>query len=127
MCDISDFYFFFSSRRRHTRLQGDWSSDVCSSDLGEALYADLGHFGHRAIQIAWFSTAFPCLLLNYFGQGALLLRDPTAAQNPFYHLAPGWALYPLIALATAAAIIASQAVISGAFSLTRTAGQHVSS
>src|SRR5947199_8193853 len=90
---------------------------------GEALYADLGHFGHRAIQMAWFSVALPCLLLNYFGQGALLLRDPTAAENPFYHLAPGWALYPLIALATAAAILASQAVISGAFSLTRQAVQ----
>src|SRR5947199_4083255 len=90
---------------------------------GEALYADLGHFGHRAIQIACFGIALPCLLLNYFGQGALLLRDPAAAVNPFYHLAPGWALYPLIALATAATIIASQAVISGAFSLTRQAVQ----
>jgi len=90
---------------------------------GEALYADLGHFGHRAIQLAWFGVALPCLLLNYFGQGALLLRDASAAENPFYHLAPGWALYPLIALATAAAIIASQAVISGAFSLTRQAVQ----
>jgi KUP system potassium uptake protein len=90
---------------------------------GEALYADLGHFGHQAIQIAWFSIALPCLLLNYFGQGALLLRDPAAAVNPFYHLAPSWALYPLIGLATAATIIASQAVISGAFSLTRQAVQ----
>jgi KUP system potassium uptake protein len=90
---------------------------------GEALYADLGHFGHRAIQMAWFGVALPCLLLNYFGQGALLLRDPAAAVNPFYHLAPSWALYPLIALATAATIIASQAVISGAFSLTRQAVQ----
>ena len=90
---------------------------------GEALYADLGHFGHRAIQIAWFSVALPCLLLNYFGQGALLLRNPLAIENPFYHLAPRWALYPLIALATAATIIASQAVISGAFSLTRQAVQ----
>src|SRR6266571_7117130 len=90
---------------------------------GEALYADLGHFGHTAIQIAWFSTTFPCLLLNYFGQGALLLRDPATAANPFYHLAPNWALYPLIVLATAATIIASQAVISGAFSLTRQAVQ----
>jgi KUP system potassium uptake protein len=89
----------------------------------EALYADLGHFGHRAIQIAWFGVALTCLFLNYFGQGALLLRDPAAAVNPFYHLAPGWALYPLIVLATAAAIIASQAVISGAFSLTRQAVQ----
>jgi KUP system potassium uptake protein len=89
----------------------------------EALYADLGHFGHRAIQIAWFTVALPCLLLNYFGQGALLLRDPAAAENPFYHLAPAWALYPLIGLATAATIIASQAVISGAFSLTHQAVQ----
>src|SRR5207253_2261230 len=80
---------------------------------GEALYADLGHFGHRAIQRAWFGIALPSLMLNYFGQGALLLRDASAAVNPFYHLAPSWALYPLIALATAATIIASQAVISG--------------
>jgi KUP system potassium uptake protein len=90
---------------------------------GEALYADLGHFGHRAIQRAWFTVAGPCLMINYFGQGALLLRDPAAAENPFYHLAPTWALYPLIALATAATIIASQAIISGAFSLTRQAVQ----
>ena len=90
---------------------------------GEALYADLGHFGHTPIQVAWFSTALPALLLNYFGQGALLLRDPAAAVNPFYHLSPAWALFPLILLATAAAIIASQAVISGAFSLTRQAVQ----
>jgi KUP system potassium uptake protein len=90
---------------------------------GEALYADLGHFGHRAIQYAWFSVAFPALLLNYFGQGALLLSNPEAAVNPFYHMAPTWALYPLIVLATAAAIIASQAVISGSFSLTRQAVQ----
>src|SRR2546426_3397003 len=73
--------------------------------------------------MAWFGVALPCLLLNYFGQGALLLRDPAAAVNPFYHLAPSWGLYPLIALATAATIIASQAVISGAFSLTRQAVQ----
>src|SRR5256712_4498670 len=90
---------------------------------GEALYADLGHFGHRAIQIAWFSIPLPCLLLNYFGQGALLLRTPAAAETPFYPLAPHWALYPLIVLATAASVIASQAVISGAFSLTRQAVQ----
>ena len=90
---------------------------------GEALYADLGHFGHRAIQWAWFTVPLPALMLNYFGQGALLLRDPAAAVNPFYLLAPSWALYPLIAIATAATIIASQAVISGAFSLTRQAVQ----
>ena len=90
---------------------------------GEALYADLGHFGHKAIQLAWFSVGLPALLLNYFGQGALLLRDPAAAVNPFFHMAPSWALYPLVALATAAAVIASQAIISGAFSLTRQAVQ----
>jgi KUP system potassium uptake protein len=90
---------------------------------GEALYADLGHFGHRAIQVAWFGVGLPALLLNYFGQGALLLGEPATAVNPFYHLAPSWALYPLIVLATAATIIASQAVISGAFSLTRQAVQ----
>jgi KUP system potassium uptake protein len=90
---------------------------------GEALYADLGHFGHHAIQLAWFSVALPALLLNYFGQGALLLANPATAENPFYHMAPEWALYPLIVLAAAAAIIASQAVISGAFSLTRQAVQ----
>ena len=90
---------------------------------GEALYADLGHFGRRAIQWAWFGAALPALLINYFGQGALLLRDPSTADSPFYHLAPEWGLYPLIALATAATIIASQAVISGAFSLTRQAVQ----
>jgi KUP system potassium uptake protein len=85
---------------------------------GEALYADMGHFGKRPIRLGWFTVVMPALLLNYFGQGALLLADPSAAGNPFYGLAPEWALYPLIALATAAAIIASQAVISGAFSLT---------
>ncbi|HUC40530.1 MAG TPA: potassium transporter Kup, partial [Gemmatimonadales bacterium] len=88
---------------------------------GEALYADLGHFGHSAIQLAWFTIPLPALLLNYFGQGALLLAHPETAANPFYFLAPANALYFLIPLATAAAIIASQAVISGAFSLTRQA------
>lgn len=85
---------------------------------GEALYADMGHFGRRPIRWAWFTVVLPALLLNYFGQGALLLRDPARAVNPFYHLAPAWALYPLVALATAATVIASQAVISGVFSLT---------
>ncbi len=88
---------------------------------GEALYADLGHFGARPIRVTWFAVALPALLANYLGQGALLLRNPTAAASPFYHLAPAWALYPLIALATMATIIASQALISGAFSLTRQA------
>jgi KUP system potassium uptake protein len=83
----------------------------------EALYADLGHFGRKPIQFSWFSMVLPALMLNYFGQGALVLADPTAIKNPFYLLAPEWAIYPLIGLATFATIIASQAVISGAFSL----------
>jgi KUP system potassium uptake protein len=90
---------------------------------GEALYADMGHFGPRPIRWAWFGLVLPALLLNYFGQGALLLRQPAAAETLFYHLAPQWALYPLVLLATLATIIASQAVISGAFSLTRQAVQ----
>jgi KUP system potassium uptake protein len=90
---------------------------------GEALYADMGHFGKRPIRIAWFALVLPALLLNYFGQGALLLTDPSAAANPFFLLAPGWATLPMVALATAAAIIASQALISGVFSLTRQAIQ----
>jgi len=88
---------------------------------GEALYADLGHFGRRPIQLGWFGLVLPALLLNYFGQGALLLDDPASLSNPFYLLAPRWALYPMVVLATLATIIASQAVISGAFSLTRQA------
>ena len=89
----------------------------------EALYADMGHFGRKPIQMAWFVLVLPALVLNYFGQGALLLHNPAAVQNPFYLLAPTWALYPMIALSTAATIIASQAVISGAFSMTREAMQ----
>ena len=85
----------------------------------EALYADMGHFGRKPIQTIWFAYVLPALLLNYFGQGALLLTTPAAVRNPFYLLAPGWALYPMIGLATAATVIASQAVISGAFSVTR--------
>ncbi len=94
---------------------------------GEALYADMGHFGRGPIRIAWFSLVLPALMLNYFGQGALLLTHPDAAESPFYELsrrlAPEWVLYPMVILATAATIIASQAVISGAFSLTRQAVQ----
>jgi KUP system potassium uptake protein len=89
----------------------------------EALYADLGHFGKRPIRLAWFSLVLPALLLNYFGQGALLLAHPEEAHHPFYALAPRWALVPLVLLATVATVIASQAVISGAFSLTRQAIQ----
>jgi KUP system potassium uptake protein len=90
---------------------------------GEALYADMGHFGRRPIRLAWFAVALPALLLNYFGQGALLLRDPSAVANPFYRMAPGWALLPVVVIATAATVIASQALISGAFSLTLQAVQ----
>jgi KUP system potassium uptake protein len=89
----------------------------------EALYADMGHFGRTPIRRAWLFFVLPALLLNYFGQGALVLNDPNAIKNPFYLLAPDWALVPLLVLSTAAAIIASQAVISGAFSLTRAAIQ----
>ncbi|MEG0858947.1 MAG: potassium transporter Kup [Pseudomonas sp.] len=89
----------------------------------EALYADMGHFGRKPIARAWFALVLPALVLNYFGQGAMLLQNPEAARNPFYLLAPGWALIPLVGLATLATVIASQAVISGAFSLTRQAIQ----
>jgi KUP system potassium uptake protein len=87
----------------------------------EALYADLGHFGAIAIRWTWFGVVLPCLVLNYFGQGALLLRDPQAIANPFFHLVPAWALYPTVLLACAATVIASQAIIAGAFSLTHQA------
>ena len=90
---------------------------------GEALYADMGHFGRTPIRLAWFSLVLPALILNYFGQGANLLANPLAVDNPFFRLAPGWAIYPLVILASAATVIASQAVISGAFSLTRQAIQ----
>jgi KUP system potassium uptake protein len=90
---------------------------------GEALYADLGHFGRRPIQFGWFGLVMPALLLNYFGQGALLLRDPSAITNPFYKLVPEALLLPMVALATLATVIASQAVITGAFSITRQAIQ----
>lgn len=90
---------------------------------GEALYADIGHFGRRPIRLVWFSLVLPALLLNYFGQGALLLNHPEAIAHPFYSLAPHWALYPFVTLATLATVIASQAVISGAFSLMRQAVQ----
>ena len=94
-----------------------------STTGAEALYADLGHFGRAPIRRVWFALVLPALLLNYFGQGALLLADPGKGLHPFFHLAPGWALLPLIVLATAATCIASQAVITGAYSLTRQAMQ----
>ncbi|HEY2561245.1 MAG TPA: KUP/HAK/KT family potassium transporter, partial [Caldimonas sp.] len=89
----------------------------------EALYADMGHFGKRPIRLAWFGVAMPALLLNYFGQGAMLLATPSKVNNPFFELAPTWALYPLIVLAAFAAVIASQALITAAFSVTKQAMQ----
>ena len=89
----------------------------------EALYADMGHFGKQPIRLAWFACAFPALVLNYFGQGALLIGNPQALSNPFFLMFPGWALYPMVALSTVAAAIASQAVISGTYSITKQAIQ----
>jgi KUP system potassium uptake protein len=109
--------------------QHGWSSFVVLGAVllaftgAEALYADMGHFGKAPIRIAWFALVFPALMLNYFGQGALLIANPKAIENPFYLLAPDWALYPLVALATAATVIASQATISGTYSLTKQAIQ----
>jgi KUP system potassium uptake protein len=90
---------------------------------GEALYADMGHFGRGPIRFGWFTVVFPALILNYLGQGALLLRDPGAVEHPFYGLAPAWGVIPLVVLATMATVIASQALISGVFSLTMQAMQ----
>lgn len=112
---------FFIENRWHGYLV--LGSVVLVITGGEALYADMGHFGKKPIRVAWFSIVLPAILINYFGQGALLLQNPQAAQNPFYLLAPNWALYPLVILSTAATVIASQAVISGTFSLTRQAIQ----
>src|SRR6185437_16456943 len=88
---------------------------------GEALYADMGHFGRRPIALAWFALVLPALLINYFGQGALVLNEPARAGNPFFAMGPGWAVIPLVVLSGAATVIASQALISGVFSLTRQA------
>ncbi len=107
----------------HNGLGGFWvlGSVFLVVTGGEALYADMGHFGPLPIRLTWFTIVLPSLLLNYFGQGALILRDPATVENPFYMMVPDWATYPLVGLATAATIIASQAVISGSFSLTRQA------
>jgi KUP system potassium uptake protein len=110
-------------------LDKPWHSFVALGSVflvvtgGEALYSDLGHFGRKPIQLGWFLVALPGLLLQYFGQGALLLNNPAAIENPFYLLAPTWALYPLVGLSTMATIIASQAVITGAFSLSQQAAR----
>jgi KUP system potassium uptake protein len=90
---------------------------------GEALYADMGHFGRRPIRLAWYGVVLPALLLNYFGQGAMIIHRPETVENPFFHMAPRWALYPVVAIATMAAVIASQALITGAYSLTMQAVQ----
>jgi KUP system potassium uptake protein len=112
---------FFAAHGRHGFLV--LGSVVLCVTGGEALYADMGHFGTRAIRTAWYACVFPALLVNYFGQGALLLERPEAAANPFYALVPGAWLYPMVVLATIATVVASQALISGAFSLTRQAVQ----
>ena len=114
------FEFFLNNRGTGFLVLG---AVVLAVTGAEALYADMGHFGKRPISLAWLWFVFPALLLNYFGQGALLLREPHTVQHPFFHLAPDWALYPMVALATLATVIASQAVISGAYSLTRQAIQ----
>ncbi len=112
--------FFFANRGRGFLVLGAVFLAVTG---GEALYADMGHFGARPIRLAWFLLVFPALTLNYLGQGALLLHDPRATENPFFLLAPRWAQVPLVILATVATVVASQAVITGAFSLTRQAVQ----
>jgi len=114
------FHFFLVNRMAGFLVLGSVFLVVTG---GEALYADMGHFGVKPIRITWFSFVFPSLLLNYFGQGAFLLHTPRGVDDPFFRMAPSWALYPLVILATAATVIASQAVISGAFSLTRQAVQ----
>ena len=112
-------YHFFSQAGWHSYLVLGGIFLVVTG--GEALYADLGHFGKKPMRVAWFSMVLPCLVLNYFGQGANVLADPSATYNPFYQLAPTWFLFPLIALATLATIVASQAVITATFSLIKQA------
>ena len=103
-------------------IHGGWSGYLILGSVflavtgGEALYADIGHFGTRPIRIMWFAVVLPSVVINYFGQGALLLAQRSAVHHTFFSLAPQWALYPLVTLATAAAVIASPAVIAGAFS-----------
>jgi len=112
---------FFMENRWHGFLA--LGAVVLAITGAEALYADMGHFGRNPIRFSWFVLVFPALVVNYMGQGALILRDPGAIQNPFYLLVPSWGLYPMIGLSTLATVIASQAVISGAFSITRQAIQ----
>ncbi len=114
-------FLFFAEHRMHGFLL--LGAVVLCITGGEALYADMGHFGRGPIRKVWYAVVWPALVLNYFGQGACLLENPGAATNPFYALVPSWALYPTVAIATAATIVASQALISGAFSLTQQAVQ----
>lgn len=116
---ISPFYALqFSIEHYHLAFITLGAVFLCLTGA-EALYADMGHFGKKPIRIAWFGLVLPSLVLNYFGQGALVLADPATAENPFFIMMPGWALMPMVALATAATVIASQALISGAFSATK--------
>ena len=117
---VHGFEFFFNNGARGFVVLGAVFLAITG---GEALYADIGHFGTKPIRLTWFAVVLPALTLNYFGQGALLLNEPEAAMNPFFRMVPSWALYPMVILATAAAVIASQAIISGAFSLTMQAIQ----
>jgi KUP system potassium uptake protein len=112
----------FMAAHPHTAFVALGSVVLCVTGA-EALYADMGHFGKRPIRLAWFGLVGPALVINYFGQGAMLLEQPDKVNNPFYEMAPEWALYPLIGLATAAAVIASQALITAAFSITKQAMQ----
>jgi KUP system potassium uptake protein len=112
---------FFATNKLHGFLV--LGSVVLCITGGEALYADMGHFGKTPIRIAWYAIVYPSLIVNYMGQGALLLADPSAVTNPFYRLVSGWAIYPLVTIATFATVVASQALISGAFSLTQQAVQ----
>ena len=112
----------FMLRHPHIAFVALGSVVLCVTGA-EALYADMGHFGKRPIRLAWFGLVAPALVVNYFGQGAMLLEQPTKVNNPFYEMAPGWALYPLIGLATAATVIASQALITAAYSIAKQAIQ----
>ena len=116
---ISDFVLYFSSVIWEALPFILLGAVVLCVTGAEALYADLGHFGKKPIRLAWFAVVMPALTLNYFGQGALLIKNPAAVKNPFFLMAPDWALVPLVILATMAAVIASQALISGAFSVTK--------
>jgi KUP system potassium uptake protein len=120
---INPYYAFEFFKNNGIRSAGVLGAVFLVVTGGEALYADIGHFGKKPIRLGWFYVVLPCLVINYFGQGALILNHPEFIANPFYHLAPKWALYPLVGLAALATVIASQAVISGAFSLTHQAIQ----